>query len=131
VNQDRQAILPHQHLDPMLPDRARSTQPVAAHEGPGSCSTVDEQAVRWTRNAAEQGYAAAQIALGDIYSEGRGVPQDQARALVWYRKAAEQGIAEAHRKVALMCANGQGVPQDHAQAVRWTRRHLEMKSDPA
>jgi TPR repeat protein len=46
-------------------------------------------------NEAKQGDVTAQIALADIYEEGRGVPQDLAQAVKWYRKAAEQGNPQA------------------------------------
>ena len=42
------------------------------------------------REAAEQGYAAAQYNPGDCYATGQGVEQDYTQAVYWYRKAAEQ-----------------------------------------
>ena len=45
------------------------------------------------RARAEQGDAPAQLALGVMYAEGRGVPQDDAEAVRWYGLAAEQGHA--------------------------------------
>jgi len=45
------------------------------------------------RARAEQGDAPAQFALGVMYAEGRGVPQDDAEAVRWYGLAAEQGHA--------------------------------------
>ena len=45
--------------------------------------------------AAEQGNAKAQTALGILYQNGRGVPQDYAEGVKWYRLAAEQGYALA------------------------------------
>jgi len=35
-----------------------------------------EQAVKWYRQAAQQGDAIAQLNLGNMYNSGRGVPQD-------------------------------------------------------
>ena len=54
-----------------------------------------EEAVKWYRKAAEQGYASAQYNLGNIYGNGRGVKQDYVEAVKWYRKAADQGDADA------------------------------------
>ncbi len=48
-------------------------------------------ALRESRPLAEQGNAIAQNNLGLMYDQGRGVPQDDARAVKWYSKAAEQG----------------------------------------
>lgn len=47
----------------------------------------------WFRKAADAGLALAQHNLGVFYAEGRGVPRNDAEAVVWYRKAAEQGNA--------------------------------------
>jgi TPR repeat protein len=44
---------------------------------------------------AEQGDAPAQYMLGNMYINGRGVPQDDKEALKWYRIAAGQGHALA------------------------------------
>jgi len=41
--------------------------------------------------AAKAGDANAQVLLGIIYSEGKGVPKDHSKARRWYRLAAEQG----------------------------------------
>ncbi len=68
---------------------------------------------------AKQGNAKAQNNLGIMYSEGLGVPQDDAEALQWYRKAAEQGDAKAQNKLGAMYDEGRGVPQDYAQAHMW------------
>ena len=42
---------------------------------------------------AEQGHALAQLNLGLIHDNGRGVARDHAAALKWYRLAAVQGNA--------------------------------------
>jgi len=44
---------------------------------------------------AEQGDVIAQTHLGEMYTQGRGVPQDNQEARQWYRLAAEQGFASA------------------------------------
>ena len=79
-----------------------------------------------TRHAAEQGDADAQFNLGDMYANGRGVPQDDAEAVRWYRLAAEQGHASAQFDLGFGYANGRGVPQDYAEAVRWYRLAAEQ-----
>ena len=40
-----------------------------------------------TIRLAEQGNATAQVVVGFMYAEGRGVPQDDADAVRWYRLA--------------------------------------------
>ena len=81
--------------------------------------------------AADQGQADAQYNLGDLYDEGRGMPQDYAQAAAWPRKAAEQGDAVAQGILGLMYVEGQGVPQDYAQAVFWLRKSAEQDLAPA
>ncbi len=44
------------------------------------------------RPLAEQGLAVAQFALGAMYAEGQGVPQDYAAAVKWYRLAADLDV---------------------------------------
>ncbi len=76
-------------------------------------------ALKEWRPLAEQGNAAAQYNLGQMYIYGRGVPEDYAEAAKWYRKAAEQGHANAQYNLGVMYDNGQGVPQDYVQAHMW------------
>lgn len=77
----------------------------------------DGEAVKWLQKAAQQrdavtpfrfGYrkvfqeahVQAQYKLGEMYANGRGVPQDDGEAAKWYRKAAEQGYPAAQNKLA-------------------------------
>ena len=71
------------------------------------------------RKAGDQGDDFAQVRLGYMYAEGRGVKRDEAEAVKWYRKAAEQGIVLAQSKLGLMYAQGQGMIQDYVQAYMW------------
>ena len=48
---------------------------------------------------AEQGNAIAQSNLGWMYSNGKGVTQDDKTAVKWYTLAAEQGDARAQFKL--------------------------------
>ncbi len=47
-----------------------------------------EDAARWYRGAAERGKTAAQVLLGGMYTEGRGVEQDLVEAYSWFAVAA-------------------------------------------
>ena len=73
------------------------------------------------RPLADQGDVFAQEKLGDIYANGRGVPQDYARAMKWYRLAAEQGDAFAQVDLGSMYFDGLGVAQDREEAMKWFR----------
>lgn len=59
---------------------------------------------------AEAGDANAQYALGSMYANGKGVPQDDAEAMKWWRLAAEAGDVDAQLFLGiisnvLLCAN--------------------------
>lgn len=56
-----------------------------------------------------------------IHLEGRGIPQDVARAAQLFRLAAELGHAKAQFNLGLMYARGLGVAADPQEAERWLR----------
>ena len=86
----------------------------------------NQEAVKWYRKAAEQGYAKAQYNLGVMYGKGEGVAEDDREAVKWYRKAAEQGIARAQYNLGNRYLRGEGVPEDDQEAVKWLRRAAEQ-----
>ena len=61
-----------------------------------------------------------------MYAQGKGVPQDYAKAAEWYRKAAEQGVAAAQYNLGVIYANGQGVPQNITEARKWFEKAAEQ-----
>jgi TPR repeat protein len=71
-------------------------------------TNASAQDVTAIRNAAEQGNATAQFDLGMMYENGRGVPRDDAQAVVWFRKAAEQGLDAARAKLESKKAQDRG-----------------------
>jgi uncharacterized protein len=73
------------------------------------------------KTRAAQGIAEAQFALGLMYHNGQGIPQDYAEALKWYHLAAAQGDAKAQSNLGFGYYSGQGVPQDYAEALKWHR----------
>lgn len=74
---------------------------------------------------AEAGDPAAMFYLGAKYSEGRGVPKDEAEGLRWYRKVAERGHSGAMLNVGNSYYNGRGVAEDRTEAAHWFRRAAE------
>ena len=83
-------------------------------------------ALKEWRQLAGQGDAEAQLSLGYMYYEGKGVPQNFAEAVMWHRMAAEQGYAEAQLSLGFMYYEGKAVPQNYAEAVRWFRKSAEQ-----
>ena len=57
----------------------------------------------------KQGQADAQLTIGDMYRDGRGVPQDDVEAVAWYRRAAGQGHTDAQARMEQMRAAQQQV----------------------
>ena len=66
----------------------------------------DAEAMKWYRDAADQGDASAQTNLGVMYDKGKGVPQNDVEALKWFRNAAKKGDADAQDNLGLMYDEG-------------------------
>lgn len=72
-------------------------------EGKLYASNLEQETLKWTRKAAEQGYMTAQFSLGQLYANNM---DDKAAAVEWYRKAAEQGHPGAFYELGLILENG-------------------------
>ncbi|MDY0871053.1 tetratricopeptide repeat protein [Dongia rigui] len=68
---------------------------------------------------AEAGQPSAQAAIGQMYLDGHGVPQDPALAAIWLEKAAGGGNARARAQIGALYATGTGVTQDEMKASYW------------
>ncbi len=68
---------------------------------------------------AEQGMPGAQLALGILYENGRGVLKDDALAASWYLKAAQSGHPVAQFNLGNLYQQGRGVERDVSQALFW------------
>lgn len=71
------------------------------------------------RPLADKGYPFAQFNLGVLYDEGKGMPEDNAKAMEWYQKAAEQGFPQAQVNLGIMYEQGEGTPADPVRAYFW------------
>lgn len=81
-----------------------------------------ETAVREWRSLAQEGDAASQTKLAQMYEMGRGVDQDVDEAAKWFRRAADQGYAPAQYRLGEMHQSGEGVERDYARAVELYRK---------
>lgn len=90
-----------------------------------------EEAVKWFRKAAENGYADAQNRLGVRYSNGQGVIKDEEEAFRWFLKAAEQGHSKAQSNVGYCYYYGDGVSEDEDKAKEWLRKSAEQGDELA
>jgi len=78
-----------------------------------------QEAARWFRAAAEQGFPAAENNLAFLYFTGEGVVQDYREAFKWMSRAAEQGYAQAQINLRDLYVEGKGVSLDYVTAYMW------------
>lgn len=83
------------------------------------------------RSRAESGDADALNALGQIYANGQGVPQDYAQAIGCFRQAVARGHAAAQFNLGVMVEHGRGVPADLATAFMFYLKAAEQGFAPA
>lgn len=86
----------------------------------------NEEAMKWFRKAAEQGYSPGLFNLGEMYYKGHGVPQDYTEAIELFRKAADQGNVRAQSNLGTMYRNGLGVRRDIVEAIKWYNKAAEQ-----
>jgi tetratricopeptide (TPR) repeat protein len=64
------------------------------------------------------GFVMAANGLGNLYSEGQGVPKDMTQAAQWYKKASDAGEPAAMDALAWLYEIGSGVPRNCPEAIR-------------
>ena len=90
-----------------------------------------QQALFWTRKAAEAGDAGAQYDLSTYYYQGiNGVPEDEAQFIHWTTAAANGGHPSAQYNLGLSYYQGSnGLPKNLPESVKWFRMAAEQ-GDP-
>ncbi len=87
----------------------------------------DVEAADWYRKAAEQGNAAGEYGLGQMYLKGEGVKKDVEKARSYILRAAQKDYVEA---VVLMMgayrSGGLGLAVDPAQADAWEAKLIAL-----
>jgi TPR repeat protein len=98
-----------------------------AADGFGDANNPDyASAYKYYALAAEQNLAPAQLMLGELYRDGKGVPPDYPQAVKWFRLAALQGLSAAQDNLGNLYAKGEGVEQDYTEALKWWRMSAEQ-----
>jgi len=97
--------------------------PEAASQQPDSPPVPD---FNQTKAKADQGDAAAQNLLGELYLNGQGVRPDSKAAAEWFTRSAQQGHGLAQLNLGMLFEAGQGVAVDYAQAVSWYQKAAEQ-----
>ena len=85
-----------------------------------------EEAAKWFRKSAAQGFAEAEDGLGVCYRDGIGLPKNLAEAVKWFRKAADQGYVGAQAELGACYYDGVGVPKNLVEAAKWSRMAAEQ-----
>ncbi|KAF9142353.1 hypothetical protein BG015_000947 [Linnemannia schmuckeri] len=126
---------PHALLNDQSPDsnnpsappyqRNKSNPQSRGHQGATANIPMKKDLIQTTISAS-QGDKDAQVALGDMYHDGKLVPRNYQAAMVWYLKAAEQGDPAGQYYVGALHNSGLGVPQDYAQAMYWYLKAAEQ-----
>ncbi len=81
-----------------------------------------KKAAHWFEKAAEQGNVNAQLKLGMMYTQGKGVLKDSKEAAHWFKKAALQGYSNAQFNLGVMYYQGEGVLQEYKKAAHWFKK---------
>ena len=80
--------------------RWRSTQIALMHRMGLGMTKDQKEAKKWSRLAAKQGNADAQLMLGSLYSKAEGGElADVVSAYIWYEASAKEGNAEAKKEL--------------------------------
>jgi len=95
-----------------------ATPVVAEAEKEGLTTAQAQKGFRSFKPLAEQGNPLAQFFIGMLYTEGKGVPQDYAKAVHWYTKTAKQGNVKAQTALGEIYYMSKGVPEDYAKAAK-------------
>ena len=83
------------------------------------------EAAKWFTQAAEQGDAEGQVALGMLYALGRGVESDLVQANKWITLDAEQGNDEAKAELAQLATklSPSQLAESQKLAREWQAKH--------
>ncbi|CAA6604764.1 exported hypothetical protein [Rhodospirillaceae bacterium LM-1] len=122
-------------LAPLPLDAEPAPQPPAAQQGSSAIiytfRGIQTSDLAWLRQAAEQGFPAAQMALARHYRLGSGVERDLAMQSAWLGRAAEKQFPWAAYELGRIYETGEGVLADDAIARNWYRRAANMELIPA
>jgi TPR repeat protein len=96
-------------------------------------------AAEWYERAAKSNHRSAQLALGNMYHEGKVVEnsedldkkKDDAKAFFWFKKLADQGDSRAQFNLAHMYIQGWGVQKNMETARNWCQQSADQNYEPA
>ncbi len=80
-----------------------------------------ERAAAWLRAAAEGGITEAQLVLGQMLLDGKGVERDPEQAVSWFNRAAKDNHPMALNLLGQCYQHGRGVAPNAGMAAYWHR----------
>ncbi|MDR1873235.1 MAG: sel1 repeat family protein [Deltaproteobacteria bacterium] len=86
--------------------------------GLADVSKDEEKAFLLHSEAALNNERNSQNELGNLYSSGRGAPQDPPLVAQWYKKAAENGLSVAMVNLGAMLIYGNGIKQNPGEGLK-------------
>ncbi|MBX3304753.1 MAG: sel1 repeat family protein [Nitrospira sp.] len=89
------------------------------------------QAAKLYRQCADMGNDDCQLAMGQLYEFGDGVPKDERQAAAWYRKCAEQDNPIGQKRLGWLYELGTGVPENWAEAARLYAKSADRYNESA
>lgn len=87
-----------------------------------------EKAYEWYNKAAEEESSIAQLKIGFMFLEGKGVPKNISKSFDWFSKAANNGDPKALFQIAKAYLYGEGREKDYAKSLVWMERASEKGS---
>jgi uncharacterized protein len=120
-----------QALDQLLPAAeagdARAQYLVGKHFDFGWGVKADGwKAISWYAKAANQGYLAAQVALGNLYAgAGYGYLRNDEKAFYWFSEAAKRHDPFSETMIGDAYSDGKVVPRNYRIAAEWYKRAIE------
>jgi len=85
-----------------------------------------QEAFKFYKISAEQGYAPAQSNIGFSYFNGEGVTKDLTKAIQYYQLASDQGHAGAQNNLAICYQNGDGLSKDLSKAIEYYHKAADQ-----
>jgi len=88
-----------------------------------------DEARKIFQSLAKAGNAKAMNAIGIMYGDGDGFPEDQKQSCDWHEKSALAGASSGQTNLSLCYLIGKGRPQDLSLAEAWCEKALAQNSN--
>ena len=83
------------------------------------------EAIKWYKLSAKQGYSDSQFKLGNIYFDGQIIPQNYHKSFKWFIKASNQNHSKSQQMISQMYKEGLGVEKNEIESKNWFSKSLK------